>query len=76
MSIDTILSDIHLVHYSLRLSAMMSVKKSEVNIFKFIRIRKFCQKKHTHKNQHYVKESFLHKIKLMWKNENENGQGE
>ena len=51
---------------------MMSVKKSEVNIFKFIRIRNllqtaisFAKKKHTHKNQHYVKESFLHKIKLM-----------
>lgn len=66
MSIDTILSDIHLVHYSLRLSAMRSVKKSEVNIFKFVRIRNllqtaisFAKKKHTHKNQHYVKNSFL-----------------
>ena len=50
---------------------MMSVKKSEVNIFKFIRIRNLLQtaisfaKKNTHKNQHYVKESFLYKIKLM-----------
>ena len=67
MSIYIILSDIHLVHYSLRLSAMRSVKKSEVNIFKFVRIRNLLQtaisfakkKTHTYKNQHYVKNSFL-----------------
>ena len=46
---------------------MRSVKKSEVNIFKFVRIRNLLQtaisfakkKNHTYKNQHYVKNSFL-----------------